>query len=342
MSSIELKKATSLTDLLNDCPNNKVIGESLIKAWTKINDPKYKKIFCSISGGADSDVMLDMCWRVDKDNKIEYVFFDTGIEYQATKDHLTYLEQKYNITIQRRKATVPVAAGCRKYGYPFLNKDLSAKIYSLQHNKFDFAGDGWKSYEELAIKYPKCKSALKWWCNKKDSFNIQDTPFLKEFMIENPPTFNISHRCCEGSKKHPSKLYEKESGIDLKCLGLRRAEGGLRVTSIRSCFSDNTSSDADKPKTYDDFRPIYYFTDKDKREYEEFYGITNSRCYTEYGFKRTGCCGCPYNSKFEDDLAQVEQYEPKLYKAIINIFKEPYEYTRKYREFRKKKKEAIQ
>ena len=61
MCSVELKKAESLIELLSNCPDNKVVGESLIKAWTKINDPKYKKIFCSISGGADSDVMLDIC-----------------------------------------------------------------------------------------------------------------------------------------------------------------------------------------------------------------------------------------------------------------------------------------
>ena len=43
--------------------------------------------------------MLDIIWRCDKDNKITYVWFDTGIEYQKTKEHLLYLEEKYNITI---------------------------------------------------------------------------------------------------------------------------------------------------------------------------------------------------------------------------------------------------
>ena len=36
--------------------------------------------------------MLDIVWRCDKDNKVDYVWFDTGLEYQATKDHLKYLE----------------------------------------------------------------------------------------------------------------------------------------------------------------------------------------------------------------------------------------------------------
>ena len=39
-------------------------------AWSKINNSKYKNILCSISGGSDSDVMLDIVWRCDKDNKV--------------------------------------------------------------------------------------------------------------------------------------------------------------------------------------------------------------------------------------------------------------------------------
>ena len=26
--------------------------------------------------------------------------------------------------------------------------------------------------------------------------------------------------------------------------------------------------------------------------------------------RRTGCCGCPFNSRFEEDLEIVKQYEP--------------------------------
>lgn len=338
MSAQEIKRVSDLTDLLESCPQNKTIKESLIKAYSVINDDKYKKVFCSVSGGADSDVMLDVLWRVDKDNKIEYVFFDTGIEYQATKDHLTYLEEKYHISIKRLRSSVPVPLGCRQYGIPFLSKDASGKIRTLQNNNFDFANDGPKSYEELVIKYPHCKSALKWWCNTKPDYNINHMAFLKEFMIANPPTFLVSPRCCEGAKKNPSKLYEKESHIDLKCLGLRKAEGGVRATAIKSCFSDNTSDSSDKSKAYDDFYPIYWFTNQDRLEYEEFYNVEHSRCYTDYGFLRTGCAGCPFNARFEIDLLAIEKYEPKLYKAISNIFKDAYDYTRRYRAFRDEKK----
>lgn len=49
--------------------------------------------------------------------------------------------------------------------------------------------------------------------------------------------------------------------------------------------------------------------------------------------------GCPYGKDFEKELEIVQKYEPKLYKACMNIFGESYEYTRKYREFQKMMKE---
>lgn len=61
-----------------------------------------------------------------------------------------------------------------------------------------------------------------------------------------------------------------------------------------------------------------------------------SKCYTEYGLKRTGCAGCPFGRDFEYELEVIQKYEPKLYKAVNNIFGDSYEYTRKYREFVKK------
>ena len=74
-----------------------LIVDSFTKADSVINRKGYQRPMCSISGGADSDIMLDLCHKVDEDGKIAYVWFDTGLEYQATKDHLLFLERKYSI-----------------------------------------------------------------------------------------------------------------------------------------------------------------------------------------------------------------------------------------------------
>ena len=59
---------------------------------------------CSISGGSDSDIVLDIIHNVDEKKNVRYFWIDTGLEYQATKEHLDYLENKYGIEIERVKA----------------------------------------------------------------------------------------------------------------------------------------------------------------------------------------------------------------------------------------------
>lgn len=337
-------KNDSFIELIKSSPNVPTL-DGFAKCKSIIN--YHDKIMVSISGGKDSDTMLDLILKVIRSNDIDinkfhFVFFDTGIEYQATKDHLKYLEDKYNITIERHKAVIPVPTGCRKYGLPFISKQVSENISRLQKHNFDFTNDGNKDYDELIKKYPKCLSALKWWCNCHDkkrngsesSFNINYNKYLKEFMIDNPPEFKISQKCCWGAKKINAHKILKQLNADLNIVGIRKAEGGARSNAYKNCFSNNKMK-----KDYDDYRPIFWFSDKDEKEYIDFYKIKNSNCYLKYGLKRTGCAGCPFGNDFEYELENAKQYEPKLYNAINNIFQESYKYTRAYLEYKNKKNE---
>lgn len=274
-----------------------------------------------MSGGSDSDVMIDILTKMRDD--IDYVWFDTGMEYKATKEHLDYLEDKYKIKIERIRAIKPIPISCKEYGQPFISKVVSEYIYRLQLHKFKWED---KPFDELYAEYPNCKSALKWWCNCQVPYrNIKRNRFLKEFLIENPPTFKISCKCCDYAKKMPAhKLIDKRK-YDLNIIGVRKAEGGARATSYKSCF-DNENECAN-------YRPLFWYTNKDKGEYQAFYEVINSRCYTEYGLTRTGCVGCPFGRNLEEELNILKQFEPDLYKAACNVFKDSYEYTRQYREF---------
>lgn len=316
----------SLDELLHDCPKDQVIGDNLIRAWSKINSLKYKRIVCSISGGSDSDIVLDICRRCDKDNKITYIWFDTGLEYQATKEHLRYLQEKYQIAIKPYKSIKPIPSTCREYGQPFLSKLVSEFIKRLQNHNFQWE-DG--SFDELNEKYPDCKSALEWWCEHKGGnsrFNISRNKWLKEFIIENPPEFDISNMCCQYAKKDIFHNLIKDFGYELNIQGVRKSEGGVRTAAYKNCFTEHVGE-------CDDYRPVFWYKDENKRNYEKHFGITHSRCYTEYGLKRTGCAGCPFGKDFEFELQMIKKHEPNLFKAVNNIFGESYEYTRKYRKF---------
>lgn len=313
---------------MDKCPKNQTILDNLVIAWSKINSPKYKKIVCAISGGSDSDIMLDIVWRCDKDDKVDYVWFDTGLEYQATKDHLKYLEKKYKIEIRKIKPKLAIPLSCKKYGQPFISKNTSEYMMRLQRHNFQ-----WKDseFDTLYQKYPKCKSALQWWCNTNltDNFNIRRNKSLKEFIIQNNPTFKISNKCCLYAKKNLIHDLLNKEDYDLNIFGVRKSEGGARTIAYKNCF--------DEGEKYDNYRPLFWYKESDKVDYESAYGIVHSRCYTEYGLKRTGCVGCPYGRDYEEELRVIQTYEPKLYKAVVNIFGESYDYTRKYREYRKVK-----
>lgn len=145
--------------------------------------------------------------------------------------------------------------------------------------------------------------------------------------MQNPPDFPISNKCCEYAKKIPAKKFIQECYADLEITGIRKSEGGIRAANYKSCFSNS------KSKGCDTYRPVFWYMDGDKKVYEEHFGVQHSRCYTEYNMKRTGCVGCPFNKHIDEELAVIEKYEPKLYKAAINVFGKSYEYTEKYRKF---------
>ena len=94
----------------------------------------------------------------------------------------------------------------------------------------------------------------------------------------------------------------------------------------KNCYSNDRGVDA--------YRPLFWYSNKDKREYEELFGIKHSDCYEVWGFTRTGCVGCPYNKNIEHDLEIVKEYEPNMYKVCQHLFGRSYEYTKEYRAFK--------
>ena len=294
----------------------------------------HEKIMVAVSGGSDSDLLIDAFSKIDVEKKVTYVFFDTGLETNATKRHLKYLEDKYGIKIEKVKPILPIPICCKKYGVPFWSKQVSENVYRLQRHGFKWED---RPFEELILEYPRCESALKWWCNKypkrknggESSFNIAYTPFLKEYMVENPPNFAISKKCCAKAKHEPAKKYEEAHDFDLNCTGVRKAEGGTRSTGFTNCFTQGFAGASS-------YRPLFWLTDADKQDYKACYCIVNSDCYEVWGMKRTGCAGCPFGKNFEQELDLLEEYEPNFYKAAVNIFGASYEYTRGYLRYRKK------
>lgn len=253
----------------------------------------------SVSGGSDSDLIVHMIATHFREflPKIHFVFSNTGLEWSATKRHLDDLEQKYDIKIDRIHGRSIVLV-VREKGVPILSKYHSECIEAY------------------------CRD-VPWAVRRVDNPRLNNQLTFKPKYVAlaraiRDRGIKVSEKCCDYSKKAPMHQYYKDAGCDLVITGERWSEGGQRQLSHKSCFEPATNKHIAK------YMPLFFWDDETKAWYKEHEGIVYSDCYEVYGMQRTGCVGCPFNSKVHDDLLRLQQHEPNLYKAVMNIFGQSY------------------
>lgn len=82
---------------------------------------QHPNAVCSYSGGSDSDILLDLIERTRKVFSlppVKYVFFNTGLEMKATKEHVKATAEKYGVEIMTARPKVSIVTASRKYGIP--------------------------------------------------------------------------------------------------------------------------------------------------------------------------------------------------------------------------------
>lgn len=314
---------------------------------------QHPNAICSYSGGADSDILIDVIERTREIfglPPVKYVFFNTGLEMKATKDHVRATAEKYGVEIETVRPKVNIVTASRKYGIPFVSKIMSAGLSGWQKkgvplavaDEYEQAEDKEAKRQELRERYPKCESTLNFLCccNSKGEprpniqLVINSSKYMRDFIGEYPPDFKISADCCTYCKKNVAHQIQK--GYDMVITGERRDEGGMRSVPRKDntslCFTETSSGQYR-------LRPLYYVSDADKAWYKEYYGLRYSDAYEVYGLTRTGCCGCPISYKAIADLELIRPYEPNLVKAAWNIFGKSYEYRQKYNAYKAERME---
>lgn len=315
---------------------------------------EHPNAICSYSGGADSDIMIDLIERTRKAfdlPPIKYCFFNTGLEMKATKDHVKATAEKYGVEIMECRPKVNIVTASRKYGLPFVSKIMSAGLEGWQKKKiplsiadeYDQAEDKAAKRKELKERYPGCETTINFLCccnsagepRPNIQLVINSSKYMLDFIKECPPDFQVSADCCLYCKKKIA--HEVQKDFEMIITGERRDEGGMRSVPRKDntalCFTETGSGQYR-------FRPLYYVSEKDKAWYKEKYEIRYSDAYEVYGLTRTGCCGCPISYKAVDDLEKIRPYEPTLVKAAWNVFGKSYLYRQKYNEYKKKRMEA--
>lgn len=100
---------------------------------------EHPNAICSYSGGADSDIMLDLIERTREMHKlppVKYAFFNTGLEMQATKDHVKEVAEKYGVEIETFRPKTNIVMATREHGVPFVSKIMSAGFSSGRKRVF--------------------------------------------------------------------------------------------------------------------------------------------------------------------------------------------------------------
>lgn len=316
---------------------------------------QHPNAICSYSGGADSDILIDLIERTRKLFNlppVKYVFFNTGLEMKATKDHVKATAEKYGVEIEEVRPKVNIVQATRTHGVPFVSKIMSAGLEGWQkkdiplsiYDEYNNAEDKAAKRKELKERYPKCETTINFLCccNSKGEprpniqLVINANKYMLDFIREYPPDFKVSAKCCDCCKKQVAHRVQK--GYDMIITGERRDEGGMRSVPRSEQWSEtNTMCFSEQADGKYRFRPLYYVSDKDKAWYKEYYDIRYSDAYEVYGLTRTGCCGCPISCKAVEDLEKIRPYEPNVVKAAWCIFGKSYEYRKKYNEYKAKK-----
>lgn len=120
----------------------------------------------------------------------------------------------------------------------------------------------------------------------------------------------VSPKCCYYLKKKTAHDFEKQTGLK-PILGIRGAEGALRKTQYKSCFTKDMK-----------FTPLHDLSDELLEKIIKKYNIEVPEIYNY--IKRTGCMGCPYGRYMGDTQKELALLSENQRKFIIEYFKESY------------------
>lgn len=279
-----------------------------IRAWVK--EYGTTGVYVSFSGGKDSTVLLHIVREMYQD--IPGVFCDTGLEYPEirefvkTFDNIEWLKPKMNF-----RQVIDA------YGYPFISKEVSQKVYEARQKQGGYA---WKRLHDT--------TPGRW-------------NFSKWLFLTNAP-FSVHGYCCNVMKKNPAKQYEKVTGR--KCITAQMAqESRVRTTQwlqygcnafgksrpISNPMSFWTENDVLRYIKENNIRiaPVYgdiVYVDESGNQYDEV--ICNDGVNLETtGCKRTGCMFCGYGCHLDKSPGRFERLKethPKQYDYIMKPWSE--------------------
>lgn len=258
--------------------------------------------YISFSGGKDSTVLHYLIDLALPNNKIPRVFINTGIEYNDIVKYVKELASKDDRIIIVNSG-INIKQMLEKYGYPFKSKDHSNKMQR-------FYKMGLTSY---VLKYVENN-----YYTTENGVNKFKCPNILKYQFYETMNFQISDKCCFKLKKEVASNWQKQNKKTITLTGMRKDEGGQRTHL--TCLTNNGTK----------FHPLVIVDESWEDLFLEKYNIKLCKLYyPPYNFKRTGCKGCPFNLKLQDDLDMMRELLPKEYKQCETIWKPVYDEYRR-------------
>ncbi|WDS60550.1 PAPS reductase [Bacillus phage BC-6] len=267
------------------------------------------QIYLSFSGGKDSTVVAELIKMAKLPTDIPFVFANTGIELNATLEHVKNFDYPNVVLVKPRKPAVKI---WKEDGRPIKSKLKSEALGTYQKHLDDPFGTS-RSRQLISGEAEKGGEKL----GKKTMYGLAK----KDFHLLHPDLeYKIANKCCHYMKKMPFKDFAKDNNMNGTFTGVRSNEGGVRKVAYTSCVHIKKIGD----KEYVTSMPIFDWTDEMMEEFISLYNVKLSRAYTEYGMERTGCMACPFSRNIQNDLKVIHDHEPIKYKASMKMLKEVY------------------
>ena len=175
---------------------------------------------------------------------------------------------------------------------------------SLEEHGYPFKSKAHSKFVERYQRIGKCDSVKQYLGEREDKkpwSSIKSCPKKLKYQFETEFSMRVSDNCCVKMKEEPLANWQKEHGKPYAIVGIMREEGGRRDSAT---------------------------------EWEEWFikGFDIQICdiyKPPYNFTRTGCKGCPFALKLQNELDTLEKFFPAERKQCEAIWKPVYEEYRK-------------
>lgn len=278
-------------------------------------------VYISFSGGKDSTVLLDIARKLYPD--IKAMFVNTGLEYPEI---VQFVKTFDNVDIIKPK--LPFKEVIRKYGYPFISKEVSR---DLNYAKRYLKGEGITSEYYLSRVQGRIDK------NKLIHKEVLPLGLQSQFCHTKyapllDSEFYFHNACCNVMKKSPAHNYQKETGR--KAITAQMAsESRLRIQQwlANGCNGFNLKTPISNPMSFWTEQDVLRYIYENKLPIASVYGevIPKDRQYTllepqeleTTGCRRTGCMFCGYGCHMEKKgkgrFLRLKETHPKIYDYIM-------------------------